>query len=65
MTIEVPLVMSFYADEGNGTAHGNFTVECRSLSSTSKSKTEIFRGVDTYRRTSLGWRCTDRQRTSS
>ena len=65
MTIEVPLVMSFYADEGNGTAHGNFTVECRSLNSTSKSKTEIFRSVDTYRRTSIGWRCTDRQRTSS
>ena len=63
ITIEVPLVMAFYADEGNGTAHGNFTIECRATSLAGKQSTEILRGVDTYRRTSTGWRCANRQRT--
>ncbi len=62
MTIEIPLVMAFYADEGNGTAHGNFTIERRVTTTTGKQSTEIYRGTDTYRRTSTGWRCTDRQR---
>ena len=65
MTIEIPLVMAFFADEGNGTAHGNFTIERRSTTTNDKMTTEIFRGVDTYRRTSTGWRCIDRQRNRS
>ena len=62
MTIEIPLVMAFYADEGNGTAHGNFTIECRSIFSNQKSVTDLFRGIDTFKRTSTGWRCIDRKR---
>lgn len=65
MTIEIPLVMAFFADEGNGTAHGNFTIERRSITTNDKVIAEIFRGVDTYRRTSTGWRCIDRQRCRS
>ena len=60
--IEVPLVIAFYADEGNGTAHGNFTIETRKSGPKRTFESEIFRGVDTYRRTSAGWRCVDRQR---
>ena len=62
LTIEIPLVMAFYADEGNGTAHGNFTIESRSISSNQKSTNDLFRGTDTFKRTSIGWRCIDRQR---
>ena len=65
MTIEIPLVVAFFADEGNGTAHGNFTIECRSTATNDKVRIEVFRGIDTYRRTSTGWRCVDRQRNSS
>ena len=61
-TIEMPLVMAFFADEGNGTAHGNFTIESRSISATGKISVELFKGTDTYKRTSSGWRCSDRQR---
>ena len=65
LTIEIPLVMAFFADEGNGTAHGNFTIERRNTAISGKVTIEIFRGVDTYRRTSTGWLCIDRQRNSS
>jgi hypothetical protein len=61
-TIEIPLIMAFFADEGNGTAHGNFTIESRSIAATGKSSVEIFKSTDTYKRTSSGWRCSDRQR---
>lgn len=61
-TIEIPLIMAFFADEGNGTAHGNLTIESRSFVSGGKSTSCIFKTVDTYRRTSSGWRCSDRQR---
>lgn len=62
LTIEVPLVMAFFVDEGNGTAHGNFALERRTTNGTNKVSIEILRGIDTYRRTSNGWRCADRQR---
>ena len=65
MTIEIPLVIAFFADEGNGTAHGNFTLERRTATNNNKAVIEILRGVDTYRRTSAGWRCIDRQRAKS
>jgi AcrR family transcriptional regulator/ketosteroid isomerase-like protein len=61
-TIEIPLIMAFFADEGNGTAHGNLTIESRSFVSDEKPSTHIFKTVDTYKRTSSGWRCSDRQR---
>ena len=61
-TIEIPLIMAFFADEGNGTAHGNLTIESRSFVSGEKPSTHIFKTVDTYKRTSSGWRCSDRQR---
>lgn len=61
-TIEIPLIMAFFADEGNGTAHGNLTIESRSFVSGEKPSTYIFKIVDTYKRTSSGWRCSDRQR---
>lgn len=61
-TIEIPLIMAFFADEGNGTAHGNLTIETRSFVSGEKPSTHIFKTVDTYKRTSSGWRCSDRQR---
>ena len=61
-TIEIPLIMAFFADEGNGTAHGNLTIESRSFVSGEISTSCIFKTVDTYRRTSSGWRCSDRQR---
>ena len=61
-TIEVPLIMAFFADEGNGTAHGNLTIETRSLTPGEKRTIQIFKTVDTYKRTSSGWRCSDRQR---
>jgi AcrR family transcriptional regulator len=61
-TIEIPLIMAFFADEGNGTAHGNLTIESRSFVSGDKPSTHIFKTVDTYKRTSSGWRCSDRQR---
>ncbi len=61
-TIEIPLIMAFFADEGNGTAHGNLMIESRSFVSGGKSTSCIFKTVDTYRRTSSGWRCSDRQR---
>ncbi len=61
-TIEIPLIMAFFADEGNGTAHGNLTIESRSFVSGEKPSTQIFKTVDTYKRTSSGWRCSDRQR---
>jgi len=61
-TIEIPLIMAFFADEGNGTAHGNLTIESRSFVSGGKSTSCIFKTVDTYKRTSSGWRCSDRQR---
>ena len=61
-TIEVPLIMAFFADEGNGTAHGNLTIESRSLTPGEKKPIRIFKTVDTYKRTSSGWRCSDRQR---
>ena len=61
-TIEIPLIMAFFADEGNGTAHGKLTIESRSFVSGEKSSTHIFKTVDTYKRTSSGWRCSDRQR---
>ena len=61
-TIEIPLIMAFFADEGNGTAHGNLTIESRSFVSGEKSSTHIFKTIDTYKRTSSGWRCSDRQR---
>jgi len=59
--IEIPLIMAFFADEGNGTAHGNFTIESRSFTLDEKASV-IFKTVDTYKRTSSGWRCSDRQR---
>jgi AcrR family transcriptional regulator len=59
--IEIPLIMTFFADEGNGTAHGNFTIESRSFTSDEKASV-IFKSVDTYKRTSTGWRCSDRKR---
>jgi AcrR family transcriptional regulator len=59
--IEIPLIMTFFADEGNGTAHGNFTIESRSFTSDEKASV-IFKTVDTYKRTSTGWRCSDRKR---
>jgi AcrR family transcriptional regulator/ketosteroid isomerase-like protein len=59
--IEIPLIMAFFADEGNGTAHGNFTIESRSFTSDEKASV-IFKTVDTYKRTSTGWKCSDRQR---
>ena len=61
-TIDVPLIMAFFADEGNGTAHGNLTIESRSLTPSEKKPIQIFKTVDTYKRTSSGWRCSDRQR---
>ncbi|MFM8721502.1 MAG: nuclear transport factor 2 family protein, partial [Acidimicrobiaceae bacterium] len=61
-TIEIPLITTFFADEGNGTAHGKFTIESRSIVSGEKTSIQVFRAVDTYRRTSSGWRCSDRQR---
>ena len=61
-TIEIPLIMAFFADEGNGTAHGKLTIESRSFVSGEKSSTHIFKTIDTYKRTSSGWRCSDRQR---
>ncbi|MFM9093842.1 MAG: TetR/AcrR family transcriptional regulator [Acidimicrobiaceae bacterium] len=61
-TIEIPLIMAFFADEGNGTAHGNLTIESRSFVSGEIPSTHIFKTVDTYKRTSSGWRCSDRQR---
>jgi AcrR family transcriptional regulator len=60
--IEVPLIMAFFADEGNGTAHGNITIESRSISSSEKTSVQLFRIVDTFKRLSSGWRCSDRQR---
>ncbi|NBO56859.1 MAG: hypothetical protein EBU84_20205, partial [Actinobacteria bacterium] len=59
--IEIPLIMTFFADEGNGTAHGNLIIESRSFSTGEKSSAHIFRTVDTYKRTSAGWRCSDRR----
>lgn len=61
-TIEIPLIMAFFADEGNGTAHGNLTIESRCFVSGEKPSTHIFKTVDTYKRTSSGWKCSDRQR---
>jgi AcrR family transcriptional regulator len=61
LKIEIPLIMTFFADEGNGTAHGNFTIESRSFTSDEKASV-IFKTVDTYKRTSTGWRCSDRKR---
>ena len=61
-TIEIPLIMAFFADEGNGTAHGNLTVESRLFKPGDKTVVQIFKIVDTYKRTSSGWRCSDRQR---
>ncbi|NBO67501.1 MAG: TetR family transcriptional regulator [Actinobacteria bacterium] len=61
--IEIPLVMAFFADEGNGTAHGNFTIESRVTALNGLISSETHQVVDTYRRTSAGWRCIDRQRT--
>ena len=62
--IEVPLVTAFFADEGNGTAYGNMTIERRHGMADLKPAVELIRGVDTYRRTSTGWRCHQRQRTT-
>ena len=62
LIIEVPLVMAFFADEGNGTAHGNMTIERRHSKAGSKPIIDLVRGVDTYRRTSTGWRCNQRRR---
>ena len=59
--IEIPLIMTFFADEGNGTAHGNLIIESRSFSTGEKTSAHIFRTVDTYKRTSTGWRCSDRR----
>ena len=64
LVIEVPLVTAFFADEGNGTAHGNMTIERRHSKAGSKPVVDMVRGVDTYRRTSTGWRCNQRQRTT-
>ena len=64
LIIEVPLVTAFFADEGNGTAHGNMTIERRHSKAGSKPVVDMVRGVDTYRRTSTGWRCNQRQRTT-
>ena len=61
-TIEIPLIVAFFADEGNGTAHGNFTIESRSINATGKTSIQLFKSTDTYKRTSSGWRCSDRQR---
>ncbi|MFM9094631.1 MAG: TetR family transcriptional regulator C-terminal domain-containing protein [Acidimicrobiaceae bacterium] len=61
-TIEIPLITTFFADEANGTAHGKFTIESRSIVSGEKTSIQVFRAVDTYKRTSSGWRCSDRQR---
>jgi len=62
--IEVLLSVAFYADEGNGTAHGNFIVERRTRPGNQKPSVDLFRRTDTYRRTSQGWRCIDRQQTA-
>lgn len=62
--IEVFLSLAFYADEGNGTAHGNFVVERRTKTTGQKTTSEVFRRTDTYRRTSQGWRCIDRLQTA-
>jgi ketosteroid isomerase-like protein len=64
LIIEVPLVMAFFADEGNGTAHGNLTIERRQSKAGSRPVIDLVRGVDTFRRTSTGWRCNQRQRTT-
>ena len=64
LIIEVPLVMAFFADEGNGTAYGNLTIERRQSKAGSKPVIDLVRGVDTFRRTSTGWRCNQRQRTT-
>ncbi len=61
--IETPLVAAFFADEGAGTAHANFTIESRQIDATGKCVFELFRVTDTYRRTNSGWRCIDRHRT--
>ncbi len=65
LTIEIPLVMAFFADEGNGTANGNFLIERRTSTHNDNANTEMLRGVDIYRRTSTGWRCCERMRTRS
>ncbi|GBL21712.1 hypothetical protein EMGBS4_17720 [Acidimicrobiaceae bacterium] len=64
LIIEVPLVMAFFADEGNGVAHGNMTIERRRSKAGTKPMVDLVRGVDTFRRTSTGWRCNQRQRTT-
>lgn len=64
LIIEVPLVTAFFADEGNGTAYGNMTIERRHAKAGSKPVIDLVRGIDTYRRTSTGWRCNHRQRTT-
>ena len=58
--IEVPLVMAFFADEGNGTANGNLTIERRIGASSGKATVTLVRSADTFRRTSTGWRCNHR-----
>lgn len=62
LLIEVPLVAARFADEGNGTAHANFTIESRLRSLNHKDETTLVTTVDTYKRTSTGWRCIERQR---
>ena len=64
LSIEVPLVMAFFADEGNGTAVGNLTIERRLNKQGSKPVVSLVRSVDTFRRTSSGWRCNQRLRTT-
>ncbi len=58
--IEVPLVMAFFADEGNGTANGNLIIERRIGASSGKATVTLVRSSDTFRRTSTGWRCNHR-----
>ena len=62
LVIESPLVTAFYADEGNGTAHGNLIIESRVTKPGGKAVLTLLRCVETYRRTSTGWHCIQRQR---
>jgi AcrR family transcriptional regulator/ketosteroid isomerase-like protein len=64
LIIEVPLVMAFFADEGNGTANGNLTIERRLGTSGGKSTVILIRSTDSFRRTSTGWRCNHRHQKS-
>jgi len=64
LVIESPLVTAFYADEGNGTAHGNLIIESRVTKPGGKTVPTLLRCVETYRRTSTGWHCIQRQRLS-